>query len=92
VLRWLALLPMLLLLLSSAYLVPQGGFYRSMFGLQVVCYVLALTGWMMRNGANRPSIVTIPYYFVLVNVASLKGIAEYYQGRTYATWSTVREG
>ena len=91
-LRWLALVPMAALLVVSVPLAAHGGVYRWALGLQIACYVLALVGWLMRGRADRPRVVNVPYYFLLVNIASLRGILEYYQGRTYATWATVREG
>ena len=91
VLRWLALVPMALLLLSNLSLVGQGAFYTMALCAQLGCYVLALFGWVLRGRAERPSLVTVPYYFALVNVASLKGVLEHYQGKTYATWATIRE-
>lgn len=91
VLRWLALLPMALLLVASVALADTGRVYAIALICQLACYTLALAGWLMRGRADRPRLVTIPYYFVLVNLASLKGIAEHYHGKTYATWATVRE-
>ena len=32
----------------------------------------------------------VPYYFCLVNVASLHGIVDVARGKTYTTWATVR--
>jgi hypothetical protein len=65
--------------------------YAVMFWLQVVAYALAAAGLLWRTTASRPRWVAVPYYFVLVNVASLRGIIENAFGRTYATWATVRE-
>ena len=35
--------------------------------------------------------ITMPYYFVMVNMASLQGIIDAYFGKTYTTWHTIRE-
>ena len=91
VLRWLALVPMALLLLSNLLLVGQGAFYAATLCVQLGCYALAASGWVLRGRPTRPSLVTVPYYFVLVNVASLRGVLEHYQGKSYATWATIRE-
>jgi hypothetical protein len=37
-----------------------------------------------------PRIFAVPYYFVMVNIASARGIAEAYRGKTYTTWTTAR--
>jgi len=37
-----------------------------------------------------PALLSIPYYFCLVNVASARGILDAFRGKTYTTWTTVR--
>jgi len=69
----------------------QGAIYSLLFWAQLACYALALLGWGWRNERTRPRLASIPYYFMLVNVASIRGVIEHYQGKTYATWATVRE-
>lgn len=91
ILRWLALVPLVLLLVASVALRNEGGLYALLFWAQCVCYALALLGWGWRDERTRPRVASIPYYFMLVNVASIRGVIEYYQGKTYATWATVRE-
>jgi glycosyltransferase involved in cell wall biosynthesis len=91
VLRWLALVPLALLYGASVALRGEGGLYTLLFWAQNACYALALLGWAWRDERSRPRLVSIPYYFMLVNVASLRGVIEHYQGKTYATWATVRE-
>jgi cellulose synthase/poly-beta-1,6-N-acetylglucosamine synthase-like glycosyltransferase len=92
VLRWLAAIPLVTLLVSSWVLWPEGGIYSTLFGLQIVAYLLASAGAVWPSGWARPRITSVPYYFVLVNFASLHGIMESIAGKTYATWATVREG
>jgi glycosyltransferase involved in cell wall biosynthesis len=91
VLRWLALVPLVLLFAASVALRGQGAIYSLLFWAQLACYALALLGWGWRNERTRPRLASIPYYFMLVNVASIRGVIEHYQGKTYATWATVRE-
>ncbi len=91
ILRWLALVPLALLFAASAALRGEGGIYALLFWAQCACHALALLGWAWRDGRTRPRLASIPYYFMLVNVASIRGVIEHYQGKTYATWSTVRE-
>ena len=66
-------------------------FYKFTFALQVVFYLLALVGWLQSRREEIARMFYIPYYFCLVNWASLKGIIENYTGRTYTVWNTVRE-
>jgi glycosyltransferase involved in cell wall biosynthesis len=91
ILRWLALVPLALLFAASVALRGEGGIYSLLFWAQSACYALALMGWAWRDERTRPRLASIPYYFMLVNVASIRGLIEHYQGKTYATWATVRE-
>jgi cellulose synthase/poly-beta-1,6-N-acetylglucosamine synthase-like glycosyltransferase len=89
-LRWLMPLFMAVLLIASAMLIPRGTFYAVLFGAQMAFYVLAAIGHVMRGRSSMPRLLTVPYFFCLVNVASAVGIVDAYRGRTYATWATVR--
>ncbi len=66
-------------------------FYYSFFG-QVVFYLSSLIGW----GANRLNIkigpLAIPYYFTLVNVASIAGFVRFMAGGTQVVWDPQRNG
>jgi len=89
-LRW--LMPALLLgiFVSSLLLLASGPIYVVAFLAQVAFYALALLGHSMRERASMPSLISIPYYFSLVNVASALGILDAWRGRNYVTWSTAR--
>jgi len=90
VLRWWAPVAFILLAGSSLALARLGGWYALVCAGQCVCYILALIGALWPAGRQRPRITAIPYFFLLVNVASLRGIVESHLGKTYATWATVR--
>ena len=67
------------------------GFYQFALLLQAAFYVFAVIGLIRRKSENMARLFYVPYYFCLVNWASLKGIVENYTGKTYTVWSTVRE-
>ncbi|MGH8264264.1 MAG: glycosyltransferase family 2 protein [Steroidobacteraceae bacterium] len=90
VFRWLMPLVMLGLLASNLWLAPAHPLYAVLLGLQALFYLCALIGWALRARPRQPALFSVPYYFCLVNVASLMGIIDAFRGRTYATWSTVR--
>jgi cellulose synthase/poly-beta-1,6-N-acetylglucosamine synthase-like glycosyltransferase len=89
-LRW--LMPALLLgiFVSSLLLLASGPIYVVAFLGQVAFYALALLGHSLRARSSMPALVSIPYYFTLVNVASALGILDAFRGRNYVTWSTAR--
>src|SRR5690606_17258538 len=89
-LRWLVPVLMLIALVTNGFLLGEHSIYRLAFGLQIAFYTLAGTGALLRRSRNLATIFYIPYYFCLVNAASVLGILEAYRGKTYTTWSTAR--
>ena len=93
VMRW-TLAPVALFLLfivNGLIVLTQGfdsnfGFYTLFFLLQLLCYLLALTGWFFENRKLRLKIVFAPYYFVSVHYASILGIARYFRGKQSVKW------
>lgn len=89
-LRWLVPFFLVVLLTSNAALLDEGVGYRVAMALQAVCYVLALCGLALRNRRSLPALVSVPFYFALVNVASAAGIVDAWRGKTYTTWNSAR--
>jgi len=102
-LRWLAGFFMLTLMISNAVLVlspavapsasssalvPDLLFYQIVLASQVVFYMAALVGYILRDRAK--SIFTIPYYFCLLNFAALVGFVQFLAGRRIARWEPAR--
>lgn len=91
-LRWLVPLFMIVAFAANVALALMGGwFYRTLLAAQLLFYALALAGRLLARRGEPPRIVAIPWYFVMVNVASLRGIWDAFAGKTYTTWTTVRE-
>ena len=89
-LRWTAGIWMIGCLAANIAIYDQHWFYMFTLYAQSICYLSALTGAIWQ-GASMPSLISVPYYFCLVNFAALRGIFENFLGRTYTTWQTVRE-
>ncbi len=90
VLRWLMPFFLLGVLAANVALVTSARLYALTLGLQVAFYLLALLGWVWRRRRKLPAIVSVPFYFCLVNVAAALGICEALAGRTYTVWATAR--
>ncbi len=69
----------------------QNLFYQIFGILQVCFYLFALTGWLLAKKGMRSKIFYLPYYFCLMNVASLHGIWKSVRGSAPATWEPERE-
>ena len=90
VLRWFVPVFLILLFLANLF-VLQYRFYQVALLLQLMFYVLAACGWAMKNRKKTPPVFYLPYYFCLVNLASLLGVFKSLSGSLSPTWQTVRQ-
>ncbi len=91
VLRRLVVFPLLLLLLSSLLLWPGGPFYRAVALAQVALYGCGLLGMLLgETPLGRRKIFSLPFYFCLVNTASLLATINVVRGRRIELWEPQR--
>ena len=91
VLRWLVPVLMIAILIANWRIASQHVFYQISLGTQLVCYSAAIAGLLLHSiGWRNLRILDLPFYFCLVNAASLTGIAQALAGRRYTTWSSSR--
>jgi cellulose synthase/poly-beta-1,6-N-acetylglucosamine synthase-like glycosyltransferase len=90
VLRWLVPLFLVGILATNLMLVELGGIYAATLAAQLVLYGLGSVGYALRQRASLPRILGVPFYFLMVNLASARGIIDAYLGKTYTTWTTAR--
>jgi len=91
VLRW--LVPWLMLVVFGANLLVAASspLFAVLMAGQLLFYALALLGWLLAGRSGLLGRLTsIPYYFCLVNVASLLALVEVFGGKEYRTWSSSR--
>lgn len=84
IIRWFMFVCLLGTLISSAFLASQP-FYLGVFLIQVFVYVLAFFG---RYVPGR--IFSLPYYLVLINLASIAAVIYTLRGKPVETWEPVR--
>ena len=92
-LRWFSPFVMLLFLLSfvlDLMLYPVGFFDRLLLGGCLLFLTLAAAGGLFKRGSRAPALLFLPYYFMMVSLASARGVLMRLQGTTITTWSTVR--
>lgn len=87
-LRYTAFVPLATLALSTLLLAPARGIYTLAFLGLVVFMALAWTGHK-REGQGQPlsAIYSIPYYFMLLNIASYKATAAFLKGEKKVIWN-----
>jgi cellulose synthase/poly-beta-1,6-N-acetylglucosamine synthase-like glycosyltransferase len=93
VLRWtLAPISLFLIFPVNLVLVLQKNnfefhnFYFLFLCFQILAYALALLGWLMENRKTRLKIIFVPYYFISINYASIRGIFRYFKGKQTVNW------
>ncbi|MCX6043740.1 MAG: glycosyltransferase family 2 protein [Chloroflexi bacterium] len=92
VLRRLVVLPLLVLVLVSPFLWSRGLFYRLVTVAQVALYACSLLGMLLANQRiGRSKIFTIPFFFCMVNAASLMAVINLIRGRRIDRWEPQRK-
>lgn len=93
VLRWtLAPVSLFLILPLNLALVWQKNawvdfdFYAVFLYVQILCYFLATVGWYFENRKLRFKLLFIPYYFVSINYAAVRGIIRFFKGKQSVNW------
>jgi cellulose synthase/poly-beta-1,6-N-acetylglucosamine synthase-like glycosyltransferase len=92
VLRRLVVFPLLILLVSSPFLWKHGLFYRLATVGQTLFYGSAALGMSLHNSRlKRLKIVTLPFYFCLVNYAALLAVINILRGHRIERWEPQRQ-
>jgi hypothetical protein len=90
VLRWTA--PLFLISLCIAGLLCRGEpLYRSLTILQAGFYSLAAVAWVIGRHRSVSPVLYLPYYFCVMNVASLFGLFNFARGSLSPTWVPIRQ-
>ncbi len=63
-----------------------GNFYTVFFYFQLIMYLFAFAGWYFENRQIRQKLFFVPYYFVSINYASVRGIIRFFKGRQTVNW------
>jgi cellulose synthase/poly-beta-1,6-N-acetylglucosamine synthase-like glycosyltransferase len=88
-LRWFVL-PAALLQLAACALRWDRPFYGVLLAGQVLFFILAGGGFLLDRAGRRSRLFTLPYYFVVVNLAAALGVARGLAGRSVpGVWEPV---
>ncbi len=90
ILRWtLCPLCLLILFIANALIIALPGaplFYRIFFGLQVLFYLLAATGWYYAHRDIRVKALYLPYYFLFMNASVFMGFNRFMKKGQSVLW------
>ena len=78
-------------LIANLALASEGILYLGLLSAQLVCYGLALIGWLLDRAGKQVRLFYFPYYFVYIHLAAFVAVLQATLGRRGATWTpTVR--
>lgn len=95
-LRWFSPVFMVLMFVTNYLIANKGYFLKLIFLMQFFLYSFALIGYFVslltkkREGNMLLNIFHIPFYFIMVNVASVLGILKFITGEVQVTWQPER--
>ena len=89
ILRWASPLFQIILFGSNVTLIGAPN-YRLLLYLQICFYLLSFIGYCFRKSTNLSSILYMPFYFNLINYASLMGILDWVRRRNTVFWEPIR--
>lgn len=72
---------------TAALLWPVGAIYRIAFVVQAAFGVLAWLGYLAERRGWQTRILSVPYYFVLVNAAALQACIKFARRERHRVWS-----
>jgi cellulose synthase/poly-beta-1,6-N-acetylglucosamine synthase-like glycosyltransferase len=91
VLRRLLVIPLLLITISTAVLFPVSWFYQAAGLGQLAFHSLAAAGYLFRNHRiGRLKILSLPFFFDLVNLACLVAFFNLIAGTRHDIWKPAR--
>lgn len=82
---------LLLLFVSSGILAFKSNLYFAALIAQLVFYFLGLLGWYFESRGIRVSMLSVPLYFLLANVAFAGGFIRFVRGDSYSLWEPLRD-
>lgn len=91
VLRYAGFLFLLSALLSSMMLWNRGQWWRAALLVQLAGYAATLLFHRLKKWGVRARVLSLPYYFTLINLASAHAFMKYVSGRKQVLW-TPRKG
>jgi cellulose synthase/poly-beta-1,6-N-acetylglucosamine synthase-like glycosyltransferase len=91
ILRYLVVVPLIVLFLVSPFLWKVSWFYQVATVMQILFYACAGVGYFLdRTRSGLMKLLTIPFYFCMVNVASLVAIVKVLSGSQIKHWEPQR--
>lgn len=89
--RYLVPVFLIAIFFASAVLATRSAFYAAVFVMQVAFYLAALVSSILERLGVTFSLLALPQYFVITNLASLIAFVKFLTGERYTRWEPSRE-
>ncbi|MGE0126882.1 MAG: glycosyltransferase family 2 protein [Blastocatellales bacterium] len=76
---------------ANWFAMSSGEFYQYAFFAQCLFYYAAFIGWLGDRSGVKLGPLSLPYYFVLINVAVVAAFMKFISGETQIIWEPVRD-
>ena len=87
VLRYLAFAAFPVLFASAFFLRSSGGLYLTTFVMGSIFLALSGVGYVTERRGGSSGLVSVPYYFVLINAAAAHALVSFLRGRRQSVWT-----
>ncbi len=78
-------------LISSWFAWDGDNIFKYAFFLQAAAYITAIAGWIGDRLNAKIGPIALPYYFMLVNVATVAAFIKFMRGEAHVMWEPVRD-
>lgn len=79
------------ILVTNLFLAGRSVFWDILLLGQAAVYAAAFLGWLVERAGRRITLLAIPLYFVLANLASAIAFVRFIRGERVVTWEPIRE-
>ncbi|CAN2042475.1 Glycosyl transferase, family II [Candidatus Magnetomoraceae bacterium gMMP-15] len=90
IIRWLSPIILICTFILNILCFNEGTFYFILFIIQLLLYFFAFLGFLNEKIKHKFKILTIPFNFMLINLAALIGFMEFLRGNISEAWETNR--
>ncbi|OEK04545.1 glycosyltransferase family 2 protein [Roseivirga misakiensis] len=91
VLRWTVIpIAILMVLVFNFLLADEHWAYELLLRLQLICYLLAFAGYILRNAEVKLKFLHTPYYFLFMQICVVLGWFKYFSGKQKVTWEKAK--
>ncbi len=91
IIRWLSPFLLILIFVFNLICFKSGVIYKIGLTSQIVLYLFAVLGYFNENSVHKYRVLTIPFNFMLINIASIVGLFQFLKGNISEAWETERD-